>query len=361
MDSGGNKIPIVTTGGNYGYLGRVTLNFNSAGQLSAIDNTSGPQRVASTTADATHGVAADPDVQSESIAPVQSFVASLAATKLAKTSVQLLHGGSPTIRSRETNLGNIVADGILRAAQVRSGSFNVDSPVIAMVNGGGIRANINTGDVTQLDTFNVSPFGNFVSVVEDVKLADIKLLLENGYSRTTNSGAGINPVGTDGRFTHIAGMEIVYDINEPGYRFTSSGSTIAGNPATRIREISIGGTTYLEDGMWLVDPNAVTFDIATLAFLAGGGDQYFRTQTGGTSTYLSQLYDFTTLGLSDQNALEEYIRYMAGGNANFDISTFLPEYAITQSFVGGRITVVPEPMATGAIASVCFVLMRRRK
>jgi hypothetical protein len=35
---------------------------------------------------------------------------------------------------------------------------------------------------------------------------------------------------------------------------------------------------------------------------------------------------------------------MAGGNTNFDISTFKPEYSIQQSISGGRISVVPEPV-----------------
>jgi len=349
-DLGGNSIPLVTTGGNYGYLGRVTLNFDNSGNLQGIDNSSGPQRVASTTVDPTHGVVADAAVTAESVVPVQNFVSGLAANDLANTSVQLLHGGSPTIRSRETNLGNLVADGILRAAQERSEEFDVDRPVIALVNGGGIRANINVGDISQLSTFNVSPFGNFVSVVEDVKLADLKLLLENAYSRTTDgdAGTGVTPVSSEGRFAHIAGMEVRYDISQPGFSFTSAGTSI--NPADRLLYLAIEGVTYLANGEWLVDPLTTTFDVATLAFLAGGGDQYFRTSIGGVSTYLSQIYDFTSLGLTDQNALQEYIEFMAAGNTAYDVSTFKPEYAIQQSILGGRISIVPEPASFALLA-----------
>ncbi len=344
-DTGGNLIPIVTTGGNYGYLGRVTLNFDNTGNLTGIDNSSGPQRVASTTIDPTNGVAPDSDIVNESVTPVQNFVAGLAANKLAETSVQFLHGGSSTIRSRETNLGNLVADGILRAAQQLAGTFNVGSPTIAMVNAGGIRANINAGNVSQLSTFDVSPFGNFVSVVEDVKLSDLKLLLENAYSRTTDSNPGpaITPSGGDGRFAQIAGMEVEYNILAPGFRFDNNGNTtVAPN---RILRLTIGGIDYLIDGNWVsgIDPDATTFDIATLAFSASGGDQWFRTAIGGTATYLSQLYTWTTLGITDQNALQQYIQFMTGGVNTFDVSTFKPEYSITQSFEGGRISAIPEP------------------
>lgn len=342
-DGGGNSIPMVTTGGNYGYLGRVTLNFDASGNLAGIDDSSGPQRVASTVADATHGVVSDPAVLADAVAPVQSFVAGLAANDLANTSVPFLHGGSPTIRSRETNLGNLVADGILRAGREQASTFGVDAPQIALVNGGGIRANISAGDVTQLNTFSVSPFGNFVAVVEDVKLADLKLLLENAYSRVTDDPSlpGVNPVSSDGRFAQIAGLEVVYDLSRAGFTFNADGSTIT--TPQRVRDIVIDGTAYLTDGVWQIDPAVVTVDIATLNFSAGGGDQWFRTSIGGTSTYMSQLYDFTAVGVTDQNALQQYVEAMAAGDPSYDISTFRPEYGIAQSFWGGRISVVPEP------------------
>jgi hypothetical protein len=156
----------------------------------------------------------------------------------------------------------------------------------------------------------------------------------------------LDPVGGDGRFAHLAGMEVTYDLLKPGFMFNLSGTVTV--PAQRVLDIVLGGVPVLDDGVWLVDPVATTVDLATLNFSASGGDQYFRTTIGGTSTYLSQLYNFTSLGVTDQNALQDYIEFMANGNISFDISTFKPEYAIQQRFSGGRISVVPEP------ASVAF-------
>jgi 5'-nucleotidase len=359
-DLGGNAIPIVTTDGNYGYLGRVTLSFDAGGSLLGVDGTSNPQRVARDTVDPLHGVSADAAVFAESVAPVQSFVGGLAAADLADTSVQFLQGGPSTIRSRETNLGNLVADGILTQAQLLAGDFDVDSPVIALVNGGGIRANVPVGDVSKLSTFNVSPFGNFVSVVEDVRAADLKLLLENAYSQTSDgAGVGIDPVGAGGRFAQIAGLEVKYDILRTGFTFGANGNPLTA--AQRIVEIKIGDDIILEDGNWLVDPLTTTFDVATLDFLARGGDQYFRTSIGGSSTYLSQLYGFTTLGITDQNALQGYIESIAAGDVEFDLSTFKPEYAIQQRFQGGRISAIPETSTSVLIGFGLAGLARTRR
>ncbi len=365
-DRGGRQIPIATTGGNYGYLGQVTLQVTN-GAVS-IDASSNPQRVAAATEDQTAGVIANATVQAESVAPVETFVSGLAANVLATTSVQLRQGGSGVIRSRETNLGNLVADGVLRAAQQRAAGFGVDAPVIALVNGGGIRANVDVGNFTQLSTFSVSPFGNFVSVVEDVSLADLKLLLENAYSKTSDdpNTPGIAPVGTNGRFAQIAGMEVTYDITRAGLAFDSLGTITT--PGQRVTDISIGGTAYLVADTWVngVDPATTTVDVATLGFLAGGGDQYFRTAVSGTSTYLSQLYGFTTLGVTDHNALREFVDYLAAGNSGFDIASASPDYALPESVTGGRISVVPEPtlaglLGVGSIAAAAWLSRRTRR
>ena len=85
---------------------------------------------------------------------------------VAKTSVDLIthdptavdENNEPLriIRSMETNLGDFVAD----AYRVQAGAD------IALVNGGGIRAAINAGDITLADLLSVHPFGNSLCVVE---------------------------------------------------------------------------------------------------------------------------------------------------------------------------------------------------
>ena len=355
-DAGGNAIPIVTTEGNYGYLGRVTLQVDALGNVS-VDASSNPQIVADTSVNASYGVTANPDILAESVVPVQNFVAGLAANKLAETSVELRQGGSNIIRTRETNLGNFVADAFLNEAKDLAGSFGVDSPVISLVNAGGIRAGITAGNVSQLDTFNVSPFGNFVAIVEDVKAADLKLLLENAYRSADGLGGG-----SEGRFAQIGGLEVSYNPDGQALMFNSEG--VITQVGDRIVRISVDGVEILADGVWLVDPMTTTYDIATLSFLATGGDQYFRTSGGGAFTYLSEIYDFTTLGITDQNALQLYIEELAGGDNTFDLASASPDYAILESFSGGRISAIPEPSAFAALAGLAalgLAATRRRR
>ena len=54
-------------------------------------------------------------------------------------------------------------------------------PDVALQNGGGIRNNtvIAAGDITLLDTSDMVPFANFVSVVEDIPRDQFKEILEN--------------------------------------------------------------------------------------------------------------------------------------------------------------------------------------
>jgi 5'-nucleotidase len=70
---------------------------------------------------------------------------------LGKTDVYL-NGERSAIRTRETNLGNLVADCIAETT---------DSE-IALINGGGIRSSIATGTVTIGDCLNVLPFDNYL-------------------------------------------------------------------------------------------------------------------------------------------------------------------------------------------------------
>ena len=99
--------------------------------------------------------------------------------------------GARAVRKAETNLGDLCADAYRYM-------FDAD---IAFVNGGGVRANIPTGDITFQQIINVHPFGN-TAVLAEVTGQQILDALEHGSAS--------NP-GESGGFLQVAGLK--YEIH----------------------------------------------------------------------------------------------------------------------------------------------------
>ncbi|WP_241661279.1 5'-nucleotidase C-terminal domain-containing protein [Thermomonospora catenispora] len=213
------------------------------------------------------------------------------------------------MRTQETNLGNLTADALLAAGRKNAASYGVTPPDVALQNGGGIRNNglIPAGPITELDTFSIAPFGNFVSVVPNVPRAQFKEILENAVSRI--------PVA-DGRFAQVAGFRFEYDPDGTAQVVTDDGTVVT--PGTRVRTVVLDdGTTIVENGQVVPGP---ALSVATNDFSARGGDQWpFRG------------LPFTTVGVTYQQALLTYITDDLNGRITAE------DYPETGS---GRITVV---------------------
>ena len=154
--------------------------------------------------------------------------ATIVEEKIGETQVDLQGAGS---RIQETNLGDLVAD-ILREETKAD---------VALINGGGIRADILKGAIRMKDLFSVLPFRNYPMVIK-VSGKELKAVLEHGLSDLT---------GSAGQFPQISGMRIQYNPAFPlGQRIT----TIS------VREKPL-------------DPEA-WYTLATNDFLASGGDGY---------------------------------------------------------------------------------------
>jgi 2',3'-cyclic-nucleotide 2'-phosphodiesterase (5'-nucleotidase family) len=134
-DAEGRSVPVVTTGGHYKYVGRLVVKFDRRGRVAEIGDESGPVRVSSVAPDA---IAPDRDIQRQVIEPIQAFVADLANTIIGQTEV-ILDGERPELRTRETNMGALMADALLWEAQRQAPAFGVDVPQVALQNAGGIR------------------------------------------------------------------------------------------------------------------------------------------------------------------------------------------------------------------------------
>jgi len=293
-DPMGRTIPVVSTTGDYKYIGRLVLGFDAAGEVVEIRPESNIVRVASTTADPVDGVAEDATLLSDVVNPVAAYVANLATDVIGTTEVGL-DGVRSNIRSRETNLGNLITDGYLAFVDANP-AFGITGRVIAIANGGGIRNDnvIPAGDLTALDTFDILPFGNNVSAVEPLPASQIKEVLENAVSRI-EAGTG-NAVGDGtGRFAQVAGIRFSYDARRQAIDFGAGDQLPVTQEGFRVREaILADGTVIIANGE-LVD-GAPDITVVTADFTAAGGDEYpFR----GAA--------FERLGVDYQRSLQDYV------------------------------------------------------
>ena len=126
------------------------------------------------------------------------------------------------VRRAETNLGDVCADAYLD----QSGAD------IAFVNGGGIRANIDAGEITLNEILSVHPFGNSLTVIE-VTGQQLLDALEWGAR---------NVPGENGGFLQVAGL--TYEIHsyiESGCQSDENGMFTGVKGEYRVKNVMVGG------------------------------------------------------------------------------------------------------------------------
>ena len=164
-DLKGTEVPVVTTTGRYGYLGKLVVHFDGEGNVAEIDKeASGLIRIAG--GENPDAMDSNRQVQEMLVDPVLEFrddrVQPIAISQVD------LEGRRSEVRSRETNLGNLMADSLLWQAQRVAVDYGAAPPDVALQNGGAIRNGIPAGPVRLLDTFDMAPFSNLVTVLENI-------------------------------------------------------------------------------------------------------------------------------------------------------------------------------------------------
>jgi 2',3'-cyclic-nucleotide 2'-phosphodiesterase (5'-nucleotidase family)/glucan-binding YG repeat protein len=236
------------------YLGVVDVKFNADGVVVGHDG-----KLLDTKT-----YAEDPEAAAKVVelkAPLEEFK----QTVVGSSSV-VLDGERANVRTKETNLGNMIADAMLAKAN------EVEHTDIAIQNGGGIRKSINEGEVTLGEVYEVLPFANLL-VTMNLTGEEIWQSLEHGVSGVATG---------EGRFLQVAGLKFKYDASKPvGYR---------------VWEVSV----KTADGYAPIDLTK-SYNVATNAFTANGGDGFTVLKDAKEEGRIHDLF------FVDYETLSEYI------------------------------------------------------
>ena len=249
------------------------------------------------------------------IAEIQAEIDAEYGATFATSEVDLNGERAPGNRTGETNLGDLIADAF-RWYALEQGDLGVDEDhVVALTNGGGIRASVAAGDITATDILTVLPFGNEVAYVNVTGEVLLEALEASTYCTPEDVGA----------FPQVAGIEFTVDTTkayDQGEQYP--GSTYYGpNSINRVTINSINGQPF--------DPEA-NYVVVTNDFLAAGGDTYYAFNVS-VSRSTGKLMD---------EAVVEYITEELDGKVTAE------QYGEPQ----GRITITTEPAEPGFFTDV---------
>jgi hypothetical protein len=245
------------------------------------------------------------------------------------------------VRGGENNTGNLVADSFLFAYDKYVDTTEgvsprgPDNPVVAIQNGGGIRQNAGDvlprsgevpGPISRLDTIDVLPFDNFISVVQEVSPAELLAVLDE------RSTSGIY---------HVANLQLTYTVGEDDEgdtRYYIDDITLINTDGSREK--------LVEDGE--VVPGAPNISVVTNSFVAA------REFAGNTNQ--AALVDSNNARLFYEQPLREYLqdlgtieaddpRYQPGGEGRIVIGTGPSDLGPIDVAAGGSVT-TPDDVVT---------------
>jgi 2',3'-cyclic-nucleotide 2'-phosphodiesterase (5'-nucleotidase family) len=163
------------------------------------------------------------------LAIVEKYAQKVDAVLGARIGVTEVELDGENVRREETNLGNFVADILLKASKADA----------VIINGGSIRTSIKQGEIRVKDVYSALPFGNCIMAIR-LTGRQIAEALEHGVS-----------IKEAGGFPQVAGLSFTYSLSSA--------------KGARIKEIVIAGRP-IEPGKEYI--------VATNDFLAVGGDGY---------------------------------------------------------------------------------------
>lgn len=187
----------------------------------------------------------------EALAAIETELAGVLQEKVATTTVALTSKdpdtGERAVRTAETNLGDLCADAYR----------NMMGADVGLTNGGGIRADIDAGDITYEQIINVQPYGNAMCLIE----ATGQQLLD-----ALEMGVRLYPE-ENGGFLQVSGLSYSFDPNiATTVECDDHGAFVKVNGERRVSDVMVNGQP--------IDP-AKTYTVASHNYmLKNGGDGY---------------------------------------------------------------------------------------
>jgi 2',3'-cyclic-nucleotide 2'-phosphodiesterase (5'-nucleotidase family) len=301
----GNDVILTSTGTKLANVGILTI--TGEGKMSSMLLDADAIRFISAV-----GVLTDDNGAGEAVTAAIAKNEELVNTVVAKTAVTLTTtdpvavdekgNAIRIVRNQETNLGDLCADAYRAMG-------NTD---IAFVNGGGIRANIEEGDITYGQIIKVHPFGNALCTVE-ASGQEILDALELSVASMP---------GESGGFLHVSGLKFTVDLNVESTVVKDEMKMfveVAGD--RRVKDVEV----LQEDGTYApLDPNK-TYTLACHNYLLKDmGDGYTMF---ADNNFLSEDV------MLDNQVLINYIVEVLGGTVG-------GEYV--DPYGQGRITIIPK-------------------
>jgi 2',3'-cyclic-nucleotide 2'-phosphodiesterase (5'-nucleotidase family) len=316
-DTNGNPILIVNVDGDYKYLGRLVVGFDSNGviNLNSLDDTLNGAW-ASTEANVRTSGGAEISTVATMRDAIQNYINSLYSNVVGYTNVYL-DGRRSEVRTEETNLGDLTADANLWYANLYATANSESYVQISIKNGGGIRTEIgesvvigetysflppqastslgtSTGAISEGHVKSTLKFNNGL-VVFEVSADQLKQILEATV-------AYVEPGSTPGSFPQLSGMKIGYDYTQTAQVVDDSVSpATVTTEGTRIRHIVVDtdgdgayDDTVVQDGIVV---GTGTYRLVTLNYLLGT-DYEFIDSSAGYALYADPEDDWTEYSIN---------------------------------------------------------------
>ena len=294
-DKSGDDVLLTSTGTKFEYIGKLTIK-NGAFDTELVEVESYTKT--------------DPVVDAY-IKEINENYAQLGNRKIGESKVEFIthdKDGNRLVRNAETNLGNFCSD----ALRVMTGAD------MSFVNGGGLRAPMEAGEVTFNDIFSVFPFNNQIVTAEISGQILIDFL----------EMAVMNYPEEDGSFPHMSGVTFSVNKSIPtSVKVDANGFFEKVDGAYRVYNVKVLDKTSGE--YKALDPNG-KYVLA--------GFNYFLLDFGGGMTMFKDAKILDAEGTLDVELLENYIVEHLGGVIGEEYAEVKPNI----SFTDGVITETPD-------------------